>query len=104
MHFLSLEERVELAAFCKRAVNDRIPVIASGHVSQSREDQLAELEAVAGPGVDGLVLVTNRLDADRQGGSKFTDDLDWLLARLPQDLPPRPLRMPRTLSAPAERR
>lgn len=87
MQFLTLEERVELAAFVKKAAAGRIPVIASGHVSESLDDQLAELTAIAATGVDGIVLVTNRLDARKEGGSKFLDDLHWLLDRLPKDLP-----------------
>jgi 4-hydroxy-tetrahydrodipicolinate synthase len=87
MQFLSLEERVELAAFVMKAAKGRIPVIASGHVSESLEDQLAELTAIAETGVDGLVLVTNRLDAGQAGGNRFIEDLAWLLDRLPKDLP-----------------
>ncbi|MEW9309055.1 MULTISPECIES: dihydrodipicolinate synthase family protein [Labrys] len=87
MQFLSLEERVELAAFVKKAASGRIPVIASGHVSEDLDDQLAELTAIAATGVDGIVLVTNRLDAKKEGGTKFIDDLNWLLLRLPKDMP-----------------
>ncbi|MBB3610815.1 4-hydroxy-tetrahydrodipicolinate synthase [Rhizobium sp. BK602] len=87
MQFLSLNERVELAAFVKKAAAGRVPVIASGHVAESLEEQSEELNAIAATGVDGMVLVTNRLDAKQQGGTKFIDDLDWLLAKLPSDLP-----------------
>ncbi len=87
MMFLTLEERVELAAFVKKAAAGRIPVIASGHISEALEDQQKELTAIAQTGVDGMVLVTNRLDARQEGGSKFLDDLGWLLERLPSDLP-----------------
>lgn len=87
MQFLSLDERVALAAFVKKATAGRVPVIASGHISESLEDQLAELTAIAATGVDGMVLVTNRLDAKREGGTKFIDDLTWLLDRLPKELP-----------------
>lgn len=87
MQFLSLDERVALAAFVKKAAAGRVPVIASGHISESLEDQLAELTAIAATGVDGMVLVTNRLDARQQGGSTFIDDLGWLLDRLPKDIP-----------------
>lgn len=86
MQFLSLEERVALAAFVNKTAAGRVPVIASGHVSETLEDQLAELMAVAATGVDGMVLVTNRLDAAQKGGTKFIDDLTWLLDRLPKDL------------------
>ncbi|MGV2068677.1 dihydrodipicolinate synthase family protein [Agrobacterium sp. 22-226-1] len=87
MMFLTLQERVELAAFVKKATAGRIPVIASGHISETLEDQQKELNAIAQTGVDGMVLVTNRLDARQEGGSKFLDDLGWLLERLPSDLP-----------------
>ena len=87
MQFLSLEERVGLAAFVKKAAAGRVPVIASGHVSENLDDQLAELTAIAATGVDGMVLVTNRLDARREGGGKFIDDLNWLLERLPKQMP-----------------
>ncbi|WLD98878.1 dihydrodipicolinate synthase family protein [Agrobacterium leguminum] len=87
MMFLTLEERVELAAFVKKAAAGRIPVIASGHINETLEDQQKELNAIAQTGVDGMVLVTNRLDARQEGGSKFLDDLGWLLERLPSDLP-----------------
>ncbi|KRQ96755.1 dihydrodipicolinate synthetase [Bradyrhizobium jicamae] len=87
MQFLTLDERVELAAFVKKAAAGRVPVIASGHISESLDDQLAELTAIAATGVDGMVLVTNRLDAKREGGTKFIEDLTWLLDRLPKQLP-----------------
>lgn len=69
-----------------QAAAGRVPVIASGHVSENLEDQLAELSAIAATGVDGMVLVTNRLDAKQAGGTQFIDDLTWLLNRLPEDL------------------
>jgi 4-hydroxy-tetrahydrodipicolinate synthase len=87
MQYLSLEERVELAAFVKQAARGRVPVIASGHISEDLGDQLAELTAIAATGVDGMVLVTNRLDARREGCTRFIDDLTWLLDRLPKQIP-----------------
>lgn len=83
MQFLSLEERVALATFVVKAAAGRIPVIASGHVSATLEEQAEELNAVAQTGVDGMVLVTNRLDTNQKGGNAFIDDLSWLLERLP---------------------
>lgn len=87
MQFLSLEERVALARFVARQAAGRVPVIASGHVSESREDQVAELTAIAATGVDGLVLVTNRFDPKGQGGTVFMDNLGHLLDALPKNLP-----------------
>ncbi|MCK1387117.1 dihydrodipicolinate synthase family protein [Bradyrhizobium sp. 21] len=87
MQFLSLEERVALARFVVEKAAGRVPVIASGHVSESRDDQVTELISVAATGVDGLVLVTNRFDPKGQGGAVFMDNLRHLLDALPADLP-----------------
>ncbi len=87
MQFLSLDERVALARFIVRKAAGRVPVIASGHVSESRDDQLTELTSIAATGVDGLVLVTNRFDPKGQGGAVFMDNLRGLLDALPADLP-----------------
>ena len=57
--FLTLRERTQLAAFVKSHAH--VPVVASGHVSASFTDQLEELRAIASAGVDGLILITNRL-------------------------------------------
>ena len=61
MFCLSLEERVGYAAFvCKKAAG-KLPVIASGHISDSFEDQRTELLAMADTGADAIILITNRL-------------------------------------------
>lgn len=86
MQFLTLDERVELARFVARTAAGRLPVIASGHISESREDQLTELTSIAKTGVDGLVLVTNRLASLDPTGTTLTDNLTWLLDRLPKDM------------------
>jgi 4-hydroxy-tetrahydrodipicolinate synthase len=87
MQFLSLEERVELARFIVKRVDGRIPVIASGHISDDMDLQIAELSAMAKTGVDALVLVTNHLDAQNQGSAVFFKNLDTLLSALPDTLP-----------------
>jgi len=46
MQFLSLDERVALARFVAKQAAGRVPVIASGHVSETREDQVAELTSI----------------------------------------------------------
>lgn len=87
MLFLSLEERIALAECVTQAAAGRVPVVASGHISDGLDQQAEELNAMAQTGIDGLVLVTNHLDAPQKGGRAFLDDLDWLLERLPGDLP-----------------
>ncbi|MBR5010484.1 MAG: dihydrodipicolinate synthase family protein [Clostridia bacterium] len=66
--FLSLKERAEIASFV--AGHAHVPVIASGHVSESFSDQLEELKLIASSGVGALILITNRLvGAGRQNES-----------------------------------
>ncbi|NEX45418.1 dihydrodipicolinate synthase family protein [Pseudotabrizicola algicola] len=86
MLFLSLEERVALARFTVDRVGGRLPVVASGHISDSMADQKAELRAMAETGVDAVVLVTNRLASADEDSSLFRARLDDLLTALPSDL------------------
>lgn len=85
MFFLSLPERVELAAFVKKRA--RVPVIASGHVSESPDAQADELRRVAGAGVDAVVLVSNRLCAAGEEAGVWKNNLARLLDRLDPSLP-----------------
>ncbi|MBJ7222997.1 MULTISPECIES: dihydrodipicolinate synthase family protein [unclassified Brenneria] len=87
MQFLSLQERVDLARFVVEKVAGRIPVIASGHISDGLNDQIAELGAMAATGIDALVLVTNHLDPKDQGSEVFYATLNALLAALPASMP-----------------
>ncbi|MBR8344045.1 dihydrodipicolinate synthase family protein [Burkholderia ambifaria] len=87
MQFLSLAERAELARFVVERVAGRVPVVASGHISDDLDAQVAELRAAAESGAQGVVLVTNRLDPLRKGSAALLDHLHKLLARLPSDLP-----------------
>lgn len=87
MQFLTLKERLELARFTAKTVNGRVPVIASGHISESLEDQRTELSEMAETGVDGVVLVTNRLATEKQDSNALRQHLDHLLTALPPDLP-----------------
>lgn len=87
MFFLSLEERVEVAKFVKTCAAGRVPVIASGHISDSIEDQVAELNAIAGTGVDAVIMITNRLAAEDEGDEVWLANLQTVLAGLPTDVP-----------------
>lgn len=87
MQRLSLEERVLLARRTLEFARGRLPVIASGHISEVLDDQLAELKAMAETGVDALVLVTNRLDPRNAGFEAFRHALEAIMKALPADLP-----------------
>ncbi|MCL9674063.1 dihydrodipicolinate synthase family protein [Citrobacter sp. MNAZ 1397] len=87
MQFLSLQERVELARFVVQHVDGRIPVIASGHISDDIAAQKEELLAMAQTNIDALVMVTNHLDPRNEGSETFFATLNTLLDTLPKELP-----------------
>ncbi|QHT63024.1 dihydrodipicolinate synthase family protein [Paenibacillus lycopersici] len=86
MFHLTLEERVSLASFVKEAAAGRVPVIASGHISDAFEDQVKELNAMAGTGIDALVLITNRLASQEESDDVWIERLERLLTELPEDV------------------
>lgn len=87
MQFLTLGERAALGHFVVKQVAGRVPVIVSGHVSEDPFAQVEEMTAAAKTGADSIVLVTNRLDPKAKGTEAFRGNLDWLMERLPSDVP-----------------
>ncbi|QQO07900.1 dihydrodipicolinate synthase family protein [Breznakiella homolactica] len=85
MFFLSQDERAAVAKFVKE--HARIPVIASGHISDGMDEQTEELNRIAASGVDALILISNRLAAPEEGDAVFLERLERLMERLPPDLP-----------------
>lgn len=96
IHCLSLSERVLHAQLVKEEADrlaaanpGRTPmtVVASGHISNSFDKQVEELNAVAGTGIDALVLISNRLDIDNTSDAKWISDCERLISALPADMP-----------------
>ena len=90
--YLSFEERVKLNSLVyKRAKelessgNRKFTVVSSGHISDSFEDQVAELNAIYESGTDALILITNRLDPQNEGDDVFISNAEKLLKKLPAD-------------------
>lgn len=83
MFFLTLEERVRLAKMIVALADGRISVIASGHISDSLEDQIEELKAMADSGAEAVVLVANRLAKRDESEDVFKKNLDVILNALP---------------------
>lgn len=86
MFFLSLEERVRIASFVKERASGRVPVVASGHISQSLEDQAEELNAIARTGVDAVILISNLLAKEDESDEIWLENLKKLMEKLPSDL------------------
>lgn len=87
MQHLSLDERRNLARFTVERVKGRVPVVASGHISDTPAGQREELAAISATGVDGIVLVTNRLAGLDDGADVFRARVEDLLSVLPPDMP-----------------
>ncbi|HHV12597.1 MAG TPA: dihydrodipicolinate synthase family protein [Clostridiales bacterium] len=87
MFFLTLEERVNITKFVVEKVAGRVAVVASGHISDSLEEQAEELNAVAQAGPDAVILLTNRLAREEEDDGVWIRNLELLLEKLPADLP-----------------
>ena len=79
--YLSLEERAELnkriyahAKKLERVHGRPFTVVSSGHIGETIEEQIRELNAIWKSGTDALILITNRLDINNEG-----DDV-WIAA------------------------
>ena len=87
MFCLSREERVSIARFVAESADKRAAVIASGHISDSLDDQAEDLNAIAETGADAVILLTNRLAEESQSDEIWLENLKYLLERLPKDIP-----------------
>ena len=87
MFFLSLEERVEIGRFVKQYAAGRVPVVTSGHISDTLENQARELTAIAETGADAVILLTNRLAKENESDEIWLNNLKKLLDMLPKDVP-----------------
>lgn len=86
MFYLSLEERASYAEFVCKRVRGRIPVIASGHISDSFAAQKEELLKMAATGVDAVILITNRLALQEESDEVWISNLKRLLKEIPSDI------------------
>ncbi|MBD0378622.1 dihydrodipicolinate synthase family protein [Paenibacillus sedimenti] len=86
MFYLTLEERLRIARFVTGQAAGRVPVIASGHISDSFEEQADELQRVAETGVQAVVLVSNRLAGPDESDEIWLGRVLQLIDRVP-DVP-----------------
>ena len=86
MFCLTLEERRRIAERVVKRSGGRIPVIASGHISDSLDDQVEELKVMAGTGIDALTLLTNRFAKRDEGDEIWIENARRVLKELPADM------------------
>lgn len=84
MFRLSLEERASIARFVLERAAGRVPVIASGHVSERPEEQIEEIKRISATGVAAFVIVTNRLARNEDTEDTFKRNVERLLASVPE--------------------
>lgn len=91
--YLSLEERVELNSAVYRRAKELeqksgrpFRVVSSGHVGNTHEEQVKELNAIWQSGTDALILITNRLDINNEGDDVWIENCRRLIDELPCDV------------------
>lgn len=81
--YLSDAEAVRLSRFVVERVAGRVPVVTSGHTASALSQQAEQLGNLAATGVDGVILISNRL-APREGSdADALANLAWLTERIP---------------------
>ncbi|ACS87672.1 dihydrodipicolinate synthase family protein [Musicola paradisiaca] len=83
MFFLSDAETRQLVRFIVEQVDGRVPVVASGHTASAASQQADQLGGVAETGVDGVILISNRLALAGESDGKALERLQALTAQLP---------------------
>ncbi|ETI70163.1 dihydrodipicolinate synthase family protein [Neobacillus vireti] len=83
MFHLSLPERVELARFVKAKAGTNVQVIASGHISDTIENQIEEIKQISATGIDAFVLVSNRLATAEESDEVFKQNIKMILHKIP---------------------
>ena len=83
--YLSLKEREELVRFVKEHAH--VPVIASGHVSESVWDQIDELNRMRRAGADALIMITNRLCLPGRESESFLPRLKMMMEHIDPEVP-----------------
>lgn len=83
--YLSLAEREALVSFVKEHAH--VPVIASGHISDSLTDQIHELTQMQKAGAEALILITNRLAPQGAAPEHFRHSLESILDALDPEIP-----------------
>ena len=91
--YLTLEERIELnkrvytrAKELESTTGKQLTVVSSGHVRDTVEGQIQELNEIWKSGTDALILITNRLDINNEGDDVWIANCKKLIENLPDDV------------------
>lgn len=86
MFFLSERETQQLVRFIVDQVDGRVPVVASGHTANGMTQQIEQLNGLSECGVDGLILISNRLALQGESDAQALRNLQTLTAQLPESV------------------
>lgn len=87
MFYLTLEERIKITETIVKTAAGRVPVIASGHISDSFEAQVEELNAMSKTGAEAIILITNRLAKESEDDTVWLDNCKKLIDKIDSDIP-----------------
>ena len=87
MFYLSESESQRLTRFVLNHVDGRVPVIASGHTACGLSQQIDQLSWMAESGVDGVILISNRLAMPGEDDQAVLETLQSLTRALPSETP-----------------
>lgn len=79
MHALTDEERLEVARTVVETAGDRVPVVATGTFEGSIDEQVRFVEAMAGTGVDAVVVNVSQLAARAESDREWRAKAEHLL-------------------------
>jgi 4-hydroxy-tetrahydrodipicolinate synthase len=82
MFFVSDEESRQLARFIVERADGRVPVVASGHTGNALSHQSEQLSAMAETGVDGVIMIANRLALAGESDAKALETLQFLTSQI----------------------
>lgn len=86
MFFLSDSEARQLVKFIVERVDGRVPVVASGHTANAMSQQIEQLSVMSETGIDGLILISNRLALAGEADQQVLASLQQLTAALPKNI------------------
>jgi len=83
---LNFEERVQIARITVEEAAGRVPVVASGHTSDSLEDQAKDITAMWNVGVDAVILLSNRLAGENESDEVWLENWAKLEAMIDPEI------------------
>ncbi|MCQ2386316.1 MAG: dihydrodipicolinate synthase family protein [Clostridia bacterium] len=92
--YLSLADRVNLAKTVSETAKSlsqnggrAMNVVASGHISYDKKEQIRELCLMARSDIDAVMLMTYRMDISGTGEDNWIKDTEYLMNALPDSVP-----------------